>query len=417
MLGKQGEMPAFQSFFLGGFECSTHRLRNGKRLDLVRATKHDKFAASDFRLLQRRGIYSAREGLRWYLIESQPHQFDFSSSRAIRDAACETKTQVIWDLWHYGWPDDIDIFSPQFISRFVAFACAAAEHLSEKIDAPLICPINEISFFSWAGGEAGIFNPFAQGRGNEMKRKLVRASVESIKAMRQINPRIRFFHLDPMINVIARDPTPESFAASNAYHRSQFEAYDMITGRQTPELGGQEDFVDFVGVNYYIHNQWTYPGKGSSMIVPSDPRYRHVRDLLQESFEHYSKPLFVAETGIEDQTRPAWLRYICNEVFAAIANGVSVQGVCLYPIVNHPGWEDDRHCYNGLFDYADDWGNREAFEPLANELARQQRFAESIFAGEPFVDRRETDVSALDWAADAMQARTHESRPAEAAAL
>jgi len=40
-------MRAFQSFFLGGFECSTHRLRNGKRLDLVRATKHDEFAVKD----------------------------------------------------------------------------------------------------------------------------------------------------------------------------------------------------------------------------------------------------------------------------------------------------------------------------------------------------------------------------------
>jgi beta-glucosidase/6-phospho-beta-glucosidase/beta-galactosidase len=97
----------------------------------------------------------------------------------------------------------------------------------------------------------------------------------------------------------------------------------MITGRQAPELGAQEDFFDFVGVNYYIHNQWT-SGEGGSMIVPSDPRYRHVRDLLQENFEHHSKPLFVAETGIEDETRPAWLRYICNEVFAAIANGVPV---------------------------------------------------------------------------------------------
>jgi hypothetical protein len=124
----------------------------------------------------------------------------------------------------------------------------------------------------------------------------------------------------------------------------------------------------------------------------------------------------VAETGIEDETRPAWLRYVCNEVFAAIANGVPVQGVCLYPIVNHPGWEDDRHCYNGLFDYADDWGDREAFEPLAIELARQQRFAEAIDAGEPFVDRRETDVSALDWAAHAMEKRTDDSRTAESAA-
>ena len=407
-------MRLFQSFFLGGFECSTHRLRNGKRLDLVHATRHDEFAASDFKLLQQYGIFSVREGLRWHLIESQANRFDFSTTQTIIDAACETGTQVIWDLWHYGWPDDIDIFSPEFVTRFTNFATAAAEQVSEKIDAPLICPINEISFFSWAGGDGGIFNPFARDRGNELKRQLVRATVESIKAMRQTNPRIKFFHIDPMINVIATNPTPENVAAANAYHRSQFEAYDMIAGRQSPELGGKEDLIDVVGVNYYIHNQWTYPGEGGSMIVPSDPRYRHVRDLLQETFEHYRKPLFIAETGIEDDTRPAWLKYLCNEVFAAIANGVPVHGVCLYPIVNHPGWEDERHCYNGLFDYADDRGHREVFEPLALELARQQQFADAILAGKPFADRRESDVSALDWAAHVMEKRTDDSRVAEA---
>ena len=407
-------MRLFQSFFLGGFECSTHRLRNGKRLDLVHATRHDEFAASDFKLLQQYGIFSVREGLRWHLIESQANRFDFSTTQTIIDAACETGTQVIWDLWHYGWPDDIDIFSPEFVTRFTNFATAAAEQVSEKIDAPLICPINEISFFSWAGGDGGIFNPFARDRGNELKRQLVRASVESIKAMREINPRIKFFHIDPMINVLATNPTRENVAAANAYHRSQFEAYDMIAGRQSPELGGKEDLIDVVGVNYYIHNQWTYPGEGGSMIVPSDPRYRHVRDLLQETFEHYRKPLFIAETGIEDDTRPAWLKYLCNEVFAAIANGVPVHGVCLYPIVNHPGWEDERHCYNGLFDYADDRGHREVFEPLALELARQQQFADAILAGKAFVDRRESDVSALDWAAHVMEKRTDDSRAAEA---
>ena len=407
-------MRLFQSFFLGGFECSTHRLRNGKRLDLVHATRHDEFAASDFKLLQQYGIFSVREGLRWHLIESQANRFDFSTTQTIIDAACETGTQIIWDLWHYGWPDDIDIFSPEFVTRFTNFATAAAEQVSEKIDAPLICPINEISFFSWAGGDGGIFNPFARDRGNELKRQLVRATVESIKAMRQTNPRIKFFHIDPMINVLATNPTPENVAAANAYHRSQFEAYDMIAGRQSPELGGKEDLIDVVGVNYYIHNQWTYPGEGGSMIVPSDPRYRHVRDLLQETFEHYRKPLFIAETGIEDDTRPAWLKYLCNEVFAAIANGVPVHGVCLYPIVNHPGWEDDRHCYNGLFDYADDRGHRQVFEPLALELARQQQFADAIPAGKAFVDRRESDVSALDWAAHVMEKRTDDSRVAEA---
>jgi hypothetical protein len=398
----------FESFFIGGFECSTHRLRSGKRLDLIRATRHDEFAESDYRLLQEHGIRTVREGLRWHLIEAEPGPFNFSSAAPLIQAARKTGTQVIWDLWHYGWPDEIQIFSPEFVHRFECYARAAAELLSDNFRAPIVCPINEISFFSWAAGEAGIFNPFAKNRGAEMKRQLVRASIAAIKAMREVNRAILFCHIDPMINVIPE--RPENAAQARAYHLSQFEACDMIMGRAAPELGGSDDFVNLVGVNYYIHNQWTYPGRAGSMLVPSDPRYRHVRDLLQENYARYEKPIFVAETGIEDETRPAWLRYMCNEVYGAMAEGVPLQGLCLYPILNHPGWDDERHCHNGLFDYADDQGRREVYEPLALELARQEKIVAGIRAGEQFVDRRATDVSALDWAAHVMEERTDESR-------
>jgi beta-glucosidase/6-phospho-beta-glucosidase/beta-galactosidase len=402
---------AFQSFFLGGVECSTHITREGRRLDLVHATRHDEFAESDYRLMQRFGIRTVREGFRWHLIESRPAHFDFASTTSIIRAARATDMQVIWDLWHYGWPDGLDIFSPEFVERFVAFAEAAARLLSENFEEPFVCPINEISFFSFAGGEAGFFFPFAHGRGDEMKRQLVRASIAAIKTMRALNPRIRICHVDPMINVIAEEPTPENVAMAQAYHESQFASCDMITGRAAPELGGRNDLVDFIGLNYYIHNQWTAPGHAGSMLVPSDPRYRHVRDLLQENYSRYGKPIFVAETGIEDETRPAWLRYICNEVFAAMNAGVPMEGICLYPILNHPGWDDDRHCHNGLFDYPSDNGEREVYEPLAIEMARQQRRAARLISGEEtFIDRRETDVSALDWAAHIMEKRTDESR-------
>jgi len=396
----------FPSFFLGGFECSTHRRKDGRRLDLLAATEHDRFAAKDYRLLQEHGIRTVREGLRWHLIESHPQTFDFASARPMVRAAAETDTEVIWDLWHYGWPDHLDIFSTEFVSHFAHFARAAAELLSETSEAPFVCPVNEISFFSWAGGEAGIFNPFAHGRGDEVKRQLIRASIAAIGVMREVNPRIRFCHIDPMINVLPE--RPESAEEARVYHLSQFEACDMILGRQAPELGGQEDFVDLIGANYYIHNQWTPRG---GMIVPSDPRYRHIRDLLEENFSRYGKPLFIAETGIEDETRPAWLRYICNEVFAAIDAGIPVAGICLYPVLNHPGWDDDRHCYNGLIDYADAEGNRAVYEPLAAELQRQRGILARLRSGEEkFVDRRDTDVSALDWAAHVMEERTEEGR-------
>jgi hypothetical protein len=242
-----------------------------------------------------------------------------------------------------------------------------------------------------------------------MKRQLVRASVAAIGAMREVNPHIRLCHIDPLINVLPA--RPELTEEAHRYHLSQFEACDMILGRREPELGGQEDFIDLIGLNYYIHNQWTH---GGGMIVPSDPRYRHIRDLLAENFARYQKPLFIAETGIEDETRPAWLRYICNEVFAAIAAGVPVEGICLYPVLNHPGWDDDRHCHNGLIDYADAEGNRPVYQPLALELRRQRDIIRRMRSGEEsFIDRRETDVSALDWAAHLMEERTEESRAPE----
>jgi hypothetical protein len=398
----------FKSFVLGGFECSTHRLPSGRRLDLIHSTRHDELAARDYRLLQQYRILTARDGLRWHLIESTPGVYDFASATRMIEAARDTGMQVIWDLWHYGWPDGLDIFSAAFVDRFTAFAREAVKHISEYNDAPFISPINEISFFSWAGGEGGIFNPFAKHRGDEMKRQLVRATIQAIAAVREVNPATRFFQIDPIINVVPRSRGDEDVRNAEAYRQSQFGAWDMITGRAAPELGGRDDLIDVIGVNYYIHNQFVWQGH---MIVPSDPRYRHVSVMLQEVYERYRRPLFVAETGIEDDTRPAWLRYICKEILTAMAAGVPVEGVCLYPIVNHPGWDDDRHCYNGMFDYADEAGEREVYQPLADEAARQAANAAALKSGAAVMaDFNDVDTSALDWAAHVMQERTDESR-------
>lgn len=398
----------FHSFVLGGFECSTHRLKNGKRLDLLRATRHDELASNDYRALQQHGIWSARDGLRWHLIERSPGQYDFASSVRMLRAARDTGMQVIWDLWHYGWPDDIDIFSAAFVGRFARFAAEAAKHISEFDRTPLISPINEISFFSWAGGEAGIFNPFATHRGDEVKRQLARATIQGIDAMRSINPAIRYVQVDPIINVVPRSRSESDVRSAEEYRRSQFHGWDMILGRTDAELGGREDLIDVIGVNYYIHNQFVWQG---TMIVPSDLRYRHVSVMLQEVYDRYRRPLFVAETGIEDDTRPAWFRYMCREVYAAMTAGVPVEGICLYPIVNHPGWDDDRHCYNGLLDYADADGARQAFQPLAEEVARQLSNVASVTSGTTQrAEIGDLETSALDWAAHVMQERTDESR-------
>ena len=118
--------PPFQSFFLAGFECSSHRNMSRRRLDMIAATRHDLLALEDYSQLSEHGIRTARDGLRWHLIETTPGQYDWSSLLPMLRAAEAVRTQVIWDLCHYGWPVDLDVFLPAFVDRFAAFAAAFA---------------------------------------------------------------------------------------------------------------------------------------------------------------------------------------------------------------------------------------------------------------------------------------------------
>jgi beta-glucosidase/6-phospho-beta-glucosidase/beta-galactosidase len=278
--------------------------------------------------------------------------------------------QVIWDLCHYGWPDDLDIFKPEFIDRFARFAKASAQLLrDETFETCYFSPVNEISFFAWGGGEEAILNPYQAGRGAELKRQLVRASIEAMEAIWSVLPDARMIQVDPLINIVL-EPGADAGqrAKAEAHVRAQFEAWDMLAGRTCPQLGGAEKYLDILGANYYVHNQWVQDGK---FITREDPRYRPLHTMLRALYQKYRRPLFIAETGIEDERRPQWFAYICDEVITALRVGVPVEGVCLYPIVNHPGWEDERHCHNGLWDYCDDSGEREIYQPLADELVRQ----------------------------------------------
>jgi len=118
-----------ESFFLGGFECSTHLRRAGRRLDLIAATAHDQFALADYERLKTQGIRVAREGVRWHLVEAKSGRLDFSSVLPIVQAAQATDTQVIWDLCHFGWPEHLDILKPEFVARLAEYAAAFANWL------------------------------------------------------------------------------------------------------------------------------------------------------------------------------------------------------------------------------------------------------------------------------------------------
>jgi beta-glucosidase/6-phospho-beta-glucosidase/beta-galactosidase len=367
----------FPGFFMGGFECASQRLKSGVRLDLTSTTRHDRFAYEDYTRLHDFGMSTARDGVRWHLIESRPYQYDFTSIAPMVRAAEATKTQIIWDLCHYGWPDVLDIFSSEFVRRFAAMVKAVVRFLRSESESQLfLAPINEISFFAWAGGESAYLNPFETERPHELKAQLVRAAIEGIEAAWSIDPEIRIVHTDPLINVAHNLERPEEFEIAEYYRLLMFQAWDMLAGRRRPDLGGQEKYLDIIGLNYYPNNQWLC---GETSFHPerwlnvSDEQYRPLSDLIREVHKRYGRPMIIAETGTEGPDRQRWLRYICDEIREALRLGIALEGVCLYPIVDFPGWGDDRHCETGLWGLANENGHRQVYMPLAQEIIRQQQ--------------------------------------------
>lgn len=357
--------PAFRSFIMAGFEGSALRRPDGTQLDLIAATRHDAEAASDYATVAAAGLRTVRDALRWHRIEAEPGRYDWSSVLPMMQAAREAGVQVVWDMCHYGVPAGLDVFDPAFLDRFGDYCAAFARLLrDESGDAPLVCPVNEVSYWAWAGGDHARMYPNAIGRGPALKRQLAAASIRAIDAIRAEHPGARFIQAEPLIHVAANPDMPETEAGAASHHESQFEAFDMIAGRMAPELGGSEAHLDLIGVNFYPDNQIL---RGGGTVPMGHWLYRPFRDMLAGIARRYGRPLLISETGAEGPNGPGWLRYVCGEVRAAMRAGVPIEGVCIYPIMDYPGWKDGRHCRCGLIRASSDWRQRQ----LDTDLLRQ----------------------------------------------
>lgn len=352
---------------MAGFECSAHKRPDGVRLDLLASTRHDSLAAQDYAQVRTFGMRTVRDGVRWHLVEQRPGVYDWSSWLLMVRAARSGGMQIIWDLCHYGWPEHLDIWSASFVEHFYRYARAAARLISEESDAvPWYCPINEISYWAWAGGDTARMNPLATGRADELKRQLVRAYLAAVDAVRSVDRRARFIVAEPLINVVGEGAAREP---AEGWRLAQFQAHDMLTGRMAPELGGSPGYLDMVGVNFYPHNQWYV---GGETIPLGHHAYRPLREMLLEVGERYGRPLLISETGAEGSARPYWLHHVCAEAFHAMEAGAGIEGICVYPVLDYEGWDNERVCQVGLLSTADETGKRTVHAPLLDELRRQE---------------------------------------------
>jgi hypothetical protein len=119
-------MKLFDSFFMGGYECADHINRSGERIDLLHETAHDRLVLEDYLLLKKTGISTVREGICWSRVEKSPFVYDFTEVANRMKAAELTEVQQIWDLCHFGYPDDLMPTHPKFAPRFASLCEAFA---------------------------------------------------------------------------------------------------------------------------------------------------------------------------------------------------------------------------------------------------------------------------------------------------
>lgn len=359
---------------MAGFEGADHIDVHGMPLDMAAVTGHaDQFAA-DYRRAAALGLTTVRESVGWRVCAlSSRRQIDFTRLLLAAEAAADNGVQVLWTLMHYGTPPDVRVTDSDFADRFADFAGAAAWQLRKHTGAPSIYnPINEIGFLAWAMASQHILGGECSERdGYVVKAKLVQAALRGMTAIRAEDPGARFIHIEPLIHVVPSLDTPELTQAAADFCGYQWQVWDMLSGRLAPELGGSATAIDWVGVNHYHDAQWEI-GSGARLDWHTgDLRRRPFASLLDEAWQRYQLPIVIAETSHVGVGRALWLDDIAAQTALAIESGARIEGLCLYPAVDRPDWNDHTHWHrSGLWD-AVGVGNDETAPavPAARRLA------------------------------------------------
>jgi beta-glucosidase/6-phospho-beta-glucosidase/beta-galactosidase len=288
----------FKSFWMAGYECSDKLNAFGNRVDLLNITGHLNLIYEDYALLKDFNIHTVREGIRWSFVEKEPYKYDFSGIDEMMKAAKHYNIQQVWDLCHFGYPDDLTPLHPMFARRFADLCTAFVEFYrsinpSEKL---IIIPINEVSFISWLGGDVCGTTPYCNNHGWQVKYKLMKAYIEGVAALKDLDKDVLIMSSEPLVNIVPPvNATEQEINDAALQHEYQFQATDMLCGKICPELNGSPDYLDIVGVNYYYNNQWII-NTGNFLLWKDelkDARWLPLSNLVGVVHNRYCKPIVI----------------------------------------------------------------------------------------------------------------------------
>ena len=300
------------------------RRKGGKiyRQDEVELIRHDEFLETDYRLLTEIGVIGVRDAARWYVTHPAPDRFDWSWLDRVVATAEKFNLRLYLDLWHYGYPDWLDLMSADAVTHFAAFARQIARRYPSLV---YYCVSNEPSLLIERGGLLGTWRPFQRRKDTAVLRhQICRMIIEASRAILEVKPDAQLILPEPW------------FASDTVSLDDQAAVLDTVLGRRDPALGGESALVTVVGLNHY-----------RDTTIP--PFHR----LLLEARRRWAdKPIWLTETSGPPKgwKQEEWFWWMLAEVRLANHDGAGIPVFTWAPTISMYDWVDETlHLPNGVW--------------------------------------------------------------------
>lgn len=302
------------------------RKRGGKviRHDEVQLIRHDEFLEHDHMLMKQIGCVGVRDAARWYISHPAPHSFDWTWLDRVAASADKAGLKLYLDLWHYGYPDWLDILSEDAPAHFAEFAQQIALRYPTLI---YYCVSNEPSLMVDYAGRLGRWRPFLRKtRPVEFRRQICRMIIAASKAILEANS-----------NAILVLPEPWH-AHEIPWMDEDYQAavIDTVLGLRDPELGGRRELITVIGLNHY-----------RDTTIPPFHRL-----LLNARKRWPDIPLWLAETSGPPRgwQQTEWFWWMLAETRLANLEGAGIEVFTWAPAISMYDWVDEkRHLPNGIW--------------------------------------------------------------------
>lgn len=300
------------------------------RIDEIVLTQHDRLLDDDYRLMKAAGTVGVRDSARWYLTNPAPGVYNWEWLDRVVDAAQRHELKLYLDVWHYGYPDWLNLLDPDAPTHFADFTRQIALRYP---DLPYWCICNEPSLVAEWSGSHGRWRPFLKNEDrNPMRQQVCKMVIAGTRAVRDVRP--------DAVMVL-----PEPWAAPTVKSEDEQAAgIDTIIGLRDPELGGEPALIDIIGLNHFR----------DSTLPP-------FHKLILRAKERWNKPLWIAETSgpAVGWTQAEWFWWMLAETRLANAEGAGVNVITWAPGLSMFNWNNDtEQLLNGIWKLDEETGQR-----------------------------------------------------------